>query len=660
MTNTIRNDVITTYKADSSQHNRTLHSLAGSEKRFADEAVASAKRRSEAWKQMGTDAAIAFGAIGAGIAIAKAGFDQFRESSKLAAATATVDLDRISKAAGGLRTNMDLMRLSSAAANGAWKLNTTQIESVIGGMRALEKQGFDNVRITERFTEVLKKGKVEGLDEFGLSIKSTGDYATDLRHFLAVLGGEVDEVGGNFDQTGDNVQRAGVKAQNALDGTKDAIGRIVIAMTPLIEHLGEVANRIAKIANFASKIPTFGRGGRFLGAAYDVWSTTNPIGMGGRAIEAIADGAPGYMQGNRQLTGGNWGGRATTILADQAAEGLAEQQQQRDRLDWKNASAGQWAGRGSVADPLMNDGFDPKKYVQEIDQDATRLILRTIRHKVENAVGSVAKGLDGEAKKRGGGRRKFDDSVPEGFLGGIWGDGAEAIDVFRASLAADRSVTTGSASDGLYSQIKGEQRATSNDLATLMKDLEKGLIGKRESKLEAIFGPVSDFDLYATAWQTLEGAVSAGLNAWLDGGKSAGAAAQEFLRAQAKALTGEALMQAGRHTAYGFGSLAIGGPLAGASAAGHFKAAAVWAGVGVLAGGYAKATAPSAGGTANANAAAGIGGGARGNQGGADPVNLTVVMGQMDGDSPRVVGRRVRRNIDRARRYSHGDGVQHG
>jgi hypothetical protein len=199
---------------------------------------------------------------------------------------------------------------------------------------------------------------------------------------------------------------------------------------------------------------------------------------------------------------------------------------------------------------------------------------------------------------------------------------------------------------GDYFADRAEEIRKSIEAATAVQ----GSVDQREGMLAKIFGPVSDFDLYTTAWQTLEGAVSAGLNAWLDGGKSAGAAAQEFLRAQAKALTGEALMQAGRHTAYGFGSLAIGGPLAGASAASHFKTAAIWAGVGVLAGGYAKATAPSAG-TANANAAAGIGGGGRG---AADrgPVSLTVVQGDhFAADSPRYVARRTQRNLENARLF---------
>jgi len=146
--------------------------------------------------------------------------------------------------------------------------------------------------------------------------------------------------------------------------------------------------------------------------------------------------------------------------------------------------------------------------------------------------------------------------------------------------------------------------------------------------------------------------VTAGLGAWIDGSKSAGAAMKEALHGFAKQLAGEAALQALRHGAYAIGSLALGD---GAAAAKHGIAALKWTGVAVAASVIGKAT--NSAGASNANAAAGIGGG-RGSSGGdRGQTSLTVVMGdQFAGDSPRYVARKVRRNINNARMYADYEG----
>jgi hypothetical protein len=176
---------------------------------------------------------------------------------------------------------------------------------------------------------------------------------------------------------------------------------------------------------------------------------------------------------------------------------------------------------------------------------------------------------------------------------------------------------------------------------------------RRESMLENIFGPVEEFELYTTAWQGLESVVTAGLNAWISGGQSAGEAMKMALHGFAKNLAGEALLQAMRHTAYGFGMAAFPDPLSRASSAQHFAAAAKWGVVAVAAAGIGKVTAPAAGtsgGGAGAYAAAGIGGSTAPSQQG---VQYTAVFGDaFAADSPRYVARRTRRNLDNARMHA--------
>jgi hypothetical protein len=241
--NVIKNDVITTYKADVVHHKNQLHSLAASEKRFAEEAEASAKKRSEAWKQMGKDTAIAFAGVASAVAIAKAGIAAAREETRLSSGAAGVDLDRLGKAFDGLRTRTELMTIAQAGARGAWKLNTAQLEQVVGGMRALEKQGFDTVDITNKITDALKKGKTEGLDDFGISLKATGDTTKDLEAFLRAMNAEVNEVGGEFAMAGDEAARAGVIMENAFERVKVKIGEVALTVIGLTEDIARMAAR---------------------------------------------------------------------------------------------------------------------------------------------------------------------------------------------------------------------------------------------------------------------------------------------------------------------------------------------------------------------------------------------------------------------------------
>mgnify|MGYP006915316933 CR=1 FL=1 len=108
----------------------------------------------------------------------------------------------------------------------------------------------------------------------------------------------------------------------------------------------------------------------------------------------------------------------------------------------------------------------------------------------------------------------------------------------------------------------------------------------RKSKLEAIFGPLSDFNAYAAGFDLLKGSVESAFGAWVDGSKSAAEAAKAFAGSTLKTIAMTLLAESIKNTAYG--AAALFNPVTAAEAPGYFAAAAKYAGAAVLVGGLAR------------------------------------------------------------------------
>lgn len=463
----------------------------------------------------------------------------------------------------------------------------------------------------------------------------------------------------------------------AQDSLQIAIAKVALAAAPAAELLGKMAGHLGAIVGLASNMLTMPRisfpGGGSLPSVSGDWLTfgLQAPELGRMALEAGEEffdfGAYGGRRGRYGWERGGISGWAAGF-EDRARAG------ERRILDVTGASSptslASWLPGVSTADEKLI-------FAAEGRRDAARLIVRDVRNKLENAVIGVAKGFDGEAVKPSAEAKEW--AKQRAIYDAVWRDvlnpaigatsgrsrgaaGTGALDQYGRSLTGDGLTDDellGLADDagrsGNFDQF-GEYAPTSlADLDRRMAAARQIAAGRahRESMLEAVFGPVEEFDLYRTAWMGLESAVTAGLSAWIDGSKSAGVAMKEALSGFAKQLAGEALLQALRHGAYAIGSLALGDPRAATQ---HGIAAAKWGAVALAAGTFAKATSgqPGAGG-AGANAAAGIGLGV----GAASqrPVNLTVVRGDaFASDSPRYVARRTRRDIDNARMFADYEG----
>ena len=222
---TIISTTVFRMKADASQAIAEAKKLSGEQKKAALAQGKALEEEGKAAEGLASKYAKGAAVIVATYAILKASVDAYDKRQTLAAASATVDLNRLNEAAGGVKTTMNLLTVAAAGATGAWKLNTEQLIVVAEGMRALEKRGHDATEVQNALTEAITKGKVDGLDKFGLSLKSTGDRTKDLKNLMHALRGEVRLLGGDLEKTGDDLRRQSTNIQNAVDTLKAVIGK---------------------------------------------------------------------------------------------------------------------------------------------------------------------------------------------------------------------------------------------------------------------------------------------------------------------------------------------------------------------------------------------------------------------------------------------------
>jgi len=505
------------YTANVDEAVAAVKGLSGEQKKAAKQAVEAHKQEREEFKkrveEFGKGAAI----IGGALLVARNGLQAYREESRLMAGAAGVDIGELSDAYDGLRTRTELLTLAQAGHQGAWKLTTAQIENVIGGMRALEKKGFDSQQVFEKFTDVIKKGKLEGLDDFGLSLKATGDQSEDLRVLMNALGREVLDVGGNFDKAGDAATRAMARMDDGLTNLRtsvgwltdkflglgvaigDALGKAVFGDLPTDvgpgARAGVYADAFARLGGGARLDGTRSRGAFAQVTGADSWFTfadrklfkgaTDADRLAGQTLSTFKNALNKGMQG--------WGPLATTSPEEFAAivAGLPE--------DWRLVDAGLAASVDAMQAKLQ-DRFN------KVGVDAAQGILTGFKN-------ALSKNRADVARSRGGGRgRAANDNLGPGLFFGAVDTVTGAVerlagleDARAAGAAASQSILDASRNAGMQSDF-----ADARDALAKMQEEFAGVTraaelnkADEESFLAKTFGPLEEFDAYASAMKML-------------------------------------------------------------------------------------------------------------------------------------------------------------
>ena len=630
----ITGSVIMKYKVETDQAKAKIKELSGEQKKAAKEATEALEKQGKAAESMAAQYAKGAAIIVAGYAAAKDGLAQMQKESRLSAGAAGVDIDALSESWGGLKTRMDLLAFAQAGHRGAWKLTTGQLQAVTEGMRALEKKGFETGAVFDKFTDVIKKGKIEGLDDFGLSLKSTGDQSQDLKVLMNALGREVLDVGGNFDKTGDSADRAIVKMEDGLSRLRVAVGKAANAFLDLGVAIGDGLGKLVY-----GDLPTdVGTGGR--ADAYALALSRRRGGISGAkagGAEGILDSATSYLPGptfDRQLFGATDADRA-------AGRTLSNFKAQVNRAlnnwgplatanpeEFKNLVAGLPENWRAVDDQLAKNVDTLTANLQKKFDENILKIGRDIaggfeaswntmreRHKSDQR----RKGAAAAAKNKRSLVGKIGDEV-DAFMGFAQFTIANENAAADAKYAADQQRL---AEQQRWAATMEQNRRWAVDQADAAASASKA---REQSFLESTFGKIEEFDQYAAAFDTLKSAVTSGFNAWITGAESVGTAVR---RSIAQALGGYAIEMAGMAlVSAAHGVYHLTNPLTAAQGAGELAAAAKYTAAAIGLGTLAKLASPAG------NGAPATGGSASGGRAGRNQDHR----GASDGGGARTVG----------------------
>jgi len=405
-------------------------------------------------------------------------------------------------------------------------------------------------------------------------------------------------------RAGNEVRAMQEATSKAFDGVLAGIGKTTMQLEPLISGFAKVVEKLNEIgvagplavglvATAISGNPVIGG---FLGLA--AWAGTGDAGAGDI------------------LSAGSLNKGAMAIYQRRKAQADAE------RASLADAGRGAALRAGQTVFGASNSGLAGAR---ESLAGKAKLVV------VDKKTGTVSvEILDPDEFQTYGARRRL--GVGTGSIG-------QAADTYGVGAAGEKSA---------IDQILGRQRAAfdagSRGLMNPYAAEGAGIRGAQESQLSRVFGPLDEFNAYATAFDSLTGAVGSALGAWIDGSMSAGKAFKAFIAEAVKGIAIQMAIEAIKHGAYAIGSLAMGN-FAGAAL--HGKAAAGFA-AGAIAASVAAKGLNSGGSSVSAPtySAPSAGGGSSGASQGTAAV---IVYGdQFAEDSPHERQLKAKRMVDRA------------
>ncbi len=492
-----------------------------------------------------------------------------------------VRLSELDKAAAGTRTQAALLTDAIAYQNGVFKLSQGAMETAILAERKLARQGADLEQVHNAITAALTKGEVDGLRPFGIAVDKAGasmDTAAGRAKIYNALMAELSKLAGDAGlanrTAAEDIAAGAAKNANSLDSIKNSIGGVVDALKPLTsvaaDALGGLAELLDQVTNASARQRAEAlraRADQYYRDQYDKADAKGKTSYDRSGFSGFIARQTGYDP--RVFDSLRMGGPFDKYL-------FSRQFDEATSTDFVQSTLSPFTGKGKPVAAAAKSTAAARvvSSVQSLQEALAGFASATVANENGPGLGSASALM---------GRSNYGDL-------GLGAAAATGPDV----LGGDITKTLG--------DVIGK-RQTKN-----WKD-ELGNRGKeRTSLLESTIGKLGEFDAYKAAWAGLTTSITAGYGAMVDGSMSFGKAFKMAMAESLKATGATMLIEALKETAAGFASLAL-GPIGGVSAAGHFKAAALYGAGAVAAGVAARGLGSGAGGGALAGGG-GSGGGA--------------------------------------------------
>lgn len=623
----IKKAVITSYKADVSDHLKGLKRIEDGVDKLAKSEKEASKDREKAgagWlaglHNLGGAYDTVSGAIGKMMELQKYSANE----SRLAAAAMGADMAGLTRASHGLATQHTLLADAADMSNGMIKMSAGDMATAQKAMVAASRTGEDYAKSHDVIMDAVTNLRTKGLRDLGIIIDDTGlsmDKASDrteiYNRIMKELAGSSVDVKDGQDAAGESVMQSSIKLEDAYSKIKKSLGDLATSMQPLLKALAEAVGVIAKIAGKASGgIGLFLDVGDLHDAKSDVASRLRLSKKFGKEFgENAATLRAGGLddQAMRDLMQ-----RQTELMADIAANSklMAASQAFIDSKIRAGSASGVSGGSGIyVSDPWTSGS---KGALGTEAQSPYGTITRLTDAELSNEAAKYA------PKKRPTDPDYVDpynlivklDPIDRALLANLTGQelASESRETYDPNglIKRDDAITraqTESADDLVRAQMESEDAAYQST--------------KTDASLEKMFGPIDSFDAYAAAFDMLTGASTAAFGAWIDGSMSAGQAIEKFMQQSLKSVAQQLLAEGIKEGVFALGSLAM-GDMKGAALHGAASAKA-FIGAGVV-GAMAKVAYGGGGGAPAGGGGRSTGGSTGGNASGGSGGNTIVIV----------------------------------
>ncbi len=630
----ITREVLIEFRADTSEAKAQIKELEGAEKELAETQLEQAQARNEQidqWLEKLGKVALAIGVVMEAGELALDGYKESIKEARLETAAHGVDLEKLSEAAHGLKTEMELLEFAAKANNTAWKNSQEDMENAQKAIYTLEARGVDAEKATKAVTDAIIGLKTKGLQELGIEIDKHvpkvsmfGDKLDDLtvkENLLAEIHRELarlaEQSGNAHEMAGEKMGQTSKKLADSWADLKKGLGELVVAMQPLLEALATAVGLIAKIVD---KVGGSGAIGTVAGAIWDHrYGVLDPLVRSAR--DTIGRGLSG-------------GGGDQDVTFDTVSHAVLSQYQLSDTNSFASA-VDQLKGRFGTGAGMGTSYNSTAAYDAALLANAMNEFGQYAKIDIDQPTWKAPKPGKDTTYTLGGRDGLVDQTAntPEwyGVANADNGLGAAAL----GSPELSNKLMQADAVKYLHDMTE-ETKKFEEEQAKLAKLNAEGFASKEEKTfLQKTFGKVSDFDIYKEAFKSLEGGVSSAMKAWLEGSESAGQAFKKFIGTAVESLALQMGVESLKHAAYALGSLAFGDA---AGAAKHALAAAEFGAGAIAAALVAKELGVGAKTPATAKGASGSGGGnsqQSGHSGG--PQGPVIVIGDSFAqDSPRM------------------------